>query len=77
MASFPLRTGLAITPTLGLLAVAPLDALASGSGERNDAGNGQWRSREQHRDATRWDLRRKGRRRLGESLPGRTPSVSQ
>ena len=35
MASFPLRTGLAITPALGLLAVAPLDALARGSGGRS------------------------------------------
>jgi hypothetical protein len=35
MASFPLRTGLAITLALGLLAVAPLDALARGSGGRS------------------------------------------
>ena len=35
MASFPLRTGLAITLVLGLLIVAPLDALARGSGGRS------------------------------------------
>ncbi len=35
MASFPLRTGLAITLALGLLTVAPLDALARGSGRRS------------------------------------------
>ena len=32
MASFPLRTGLAIALAIGLLCVAPLDALARGSG---------------------------------------------
>ncbi len=35
MASFPLRTGLAITLALALLAVSPLDALARGSGGRS------------------------------------------
>ena len=135
MASSPLRTGLAISPALGLLAFAPLDGFARGSsgrssglssrsysagrtyrsptassrgsskcltcerdsagriqrdrsavedfkrldpkppgcrncevdhivplskGGRDDARNMQWLPREQHRDKTRWELRRQG-----------------